>query len=356
MAFNMKGLFISCLFFISLSLHPQSLRTFDCGLFSFEYPITFKNSPIQNAPHMVLKLESDEYFFSASYWDKGFSPNVSIWDEEIVENYKTMPSDSFEKIISVEKDFIQTKGGKRRCLKMKSNILRSTQGMTVRIKMLKYSMINDGYLFIFAFSSQGTYTINSSTAYNDNLMKGLKFKNKPNKTNEEPSFTEFLDHMSDVVKTLNAQCPILADECTIFKQVLLSGRTMMIKTQVNEVCFEFIDFEIFKQLMAENMSTALDKGFVQYLDIYGFSVVYQIYNEYDKLKKTVQIRGEDILRYYKKKEKQKEPFFTKQDSWSKENEYRIVSKKDYLKINGALTAIYNEAPKHRMRVYREVAA
>jgi hypothetical protein len=38
---------------------------------------------------------------------------------------------------------------------------------------------------------------------------------------------------------------------------------------------------------------------------------------------------------------QKELFFTKHDSWSKENEYRIVSKKDkYLEINGAITAIY----------------
>ena len=112
--------------------------------------------------------------------------------------------------------------------------------------------------------------------------------------------------MSDVVKTLNAQCPIQADECTVFKQVILSGRTMMIKTQVDEVCFEFVDFDIFKQIMAEKMSKALDKGFVQYLDIYGFSLVYHIYNEYDKLKKTVQIKGKDILEYYNKKEEQKE--------------------------------------------------
>ena len=40
--------------------------------------------------------------------------------------------------------------------------------------------------------------------------------------------------------------------------------------------------------------------------------------------------------------KQKELLFTKHDCWSKENEYRIVSKKkdDYLKINGAIKAIY----------------
>lgn len=40
------------------------------------------------------------------------------------------------------------------------------------------------------------------------------------------------------------------------------------------------------------------------------------------------------------KEKQKELFFTKHQSWSNENEYRIVSKEDFLKIEGAITAIY----------------
>ncbi len=43
----------------------------------------------------------------------------------------------------------------------------------------------------------------------------------------------------------------------------------------------------------------------------------------------------------------KDLFFTKHDCWSKENEYRIVSKmKDgYLKIDGAITAIYITKPK-----------
>lgn len=39
--------------------------------------------------------------------------------------------------------------------------------------------------------------------------------------------------------------------------------------------------------------------------------------------------------------KQKELFFTKHQSWSYENEYRIVSKgAEYLEINDAITAIY----------------
>lgn len=45
-------------------------------------------------------------------------------------------------------------------------------------------------------------------------------------------------------------------------------------------------------------------------------------------------------------QKKKELFFTKHDCWSKENEYRIVSRKDdFLKIDGAITAIYITKPK-----------
>ncbi len=40
------------------------------------------------------------------------------------------------------------------------------------------------------------------------------------------------------------------------------------------------------------------------------------------------------------KQRQKDLFFTKHNSWSNENEYRIVSKEDFLKIEGAITAIY----------------
>ena len=48
------------------------------------------------------------------------------------------------------------------------------------------------------------------------------------------------------------------------------------------------------------------------------------------------------------KYRQKELFFTKHDCWSKENEYRIVSKiDDYLKIDGAITALYITKPKSK---------
>ena len=64
----------------------------------------------------------------------------------------------------------------------------------------------------------------------------------------------------------------------------------------DENCFS--DYDEFKKIMCENISIAIEKEFVQYLDKNGYTVVYMIYNEYDRLKKKVTITGQDILKYY----------------------------------------------------------
>lgn len=97
------GLFI--LFWISF-VSAQQLKTYDCKHFSFEYPSAFKSTTIQNAPHMVLKLDSDNYILSASYWDKGFDSNISIWDDELFELYKQNPVGDGT-LVSITKEMTQ---------------------------------------------------------------------------------------------------------------------------------------------------------------------------------------------------------------------------------------------------------
>ena len=125
------------LVFMCNFINAQSVKTFDCGLFSFEYPTSFKSIPIQSAPHMVLKLESANYIFSASYWDKGLAPDVSICDDEIYYHYKQNPFDDGT-LVGITKESIQTKGGARRCIKLKTNMHRQAQGTDVYLKMVSY--------------------------------------------------------------------------------------------------------------------------------------------------------------------------------------------------------------------------
>ena len=291
---NMKKmlLLLGTTLFSFLMTYGQASKTFDCGLFSFDYPTSFKPASIQNAPHMVLKLESDSYVFTASYWDKGFDDNVSIWDDEIYELYKQIPINDGT-LVSITKETIQIKGGvMRRCLKLKTNTYRYAQGYDIYMKITTYLMINNGYLFVFTFTSQGKYTKDSKTVYPDKMMKGLKFKTSQNKV------SNFDNYLLSVVKTLNSQCPIQVDECTTHLSVLLSGKTVMIKTIIDDSCESLVDYDEFKSKMCENFSVALEKPFVQYLDKNGYSMMYMIYNEYDRLKKKVTISGHDILNYY----------------------------------------------------------
>lgn len=276
-----------------VSINAQTVKTFECDLFSLDYPSSFKPVPIQNAPHMVLKLESSNYILSASHWDKRFANNTSIWDDDIYELYKQNPIGDGT-LISINKESIQTKGGARRCIKLKTNMHRQAQGTDVYLKMVSYLMLQEGNLFVFNVMSEGKYSKDSPTVYPDLIMKGLRFK----KSSIDKS-TDLESYMIEIVKKLNAQCPIKVDNCTTHQMVILSGKTIMIKSLVEDSCNRLVDYDEFKRKMCENFSVSLDKVFIQYLNDNGYSVVYMIYNENDRLKKKITISGRDILNFYK---------------------------------------------------------
>lgn len=268
-------------------IHAQTYKSFDCDLFSLEYPSSYIPSPINNAQHMVLKLSSNEYYFSASYWAKGYNSSISIWDKEFENNCKSLLNDN-EEIVSIDKCLIRTKNGNHKCLKVKCNI----KGHNVPIRLLNYFMINDGFLFIFAFTSVGTYSRTTETLIPDKMFNKLSFKSA--KINNDILQQEVLS----MVKTLQKQLPIQVDDCTTFQQTILSGKTIIVKTLVGDDCNDKVNFDGFKYTLCYNYSKALKKQFVLYLKDQGYSTIYNIYNEYNKLKKVIQVTADDILKFY----------------------------------------------------------
>ena len=154
-------------------LNAQIMKTFDCGLFSLDYPASFRSIPIQNAPHMVLKIESNDYTASASYWDYDLNSTVSVWDDDIVEHYRNFPMVNGGDLVNITKKLITTKSGSQKCLKIKYNIKAAPNAS---LKMLQYLFINKGFLFVFSFMSQGKYAHDTPTSYPDKIISGLKFK------------------------------------------------------------------------------------------------------------------------------------------------------------------------------------
>lgn len=285
---NKSFLLLLVVVFQSMVINAQSNKTFDSDLFSIEYPASFKSSPIQNAPHMLLKLESNDYYFSISCWNSGIDENKSIWDYDLNNVKKALLGD----VVSITKETIQIKSGPHRCLKVMENLHNNQQGIDVNVKVLSYFMFHKGCLFSFVFKSEGKYNKGSITTYPENILKGLRLKENGGKgINYENSIIES-------IKTINKQFPMQVDDCTTYMQMILSGKTIILKAVVEDDCDGLIDYEDFKKKASENFAVALEKPFVEYLDKKGYSIVYMIFNANDRLKKKIQITGRDVLDYY----------------------------------------------------------
>ena len=284
-------------------IDPLSTEVFDCGLFSFEYPRTFKTSPIQNAPHMVLKLESEDCFMSASYWDYKIDKNVSVWDDEIYEHYRQMPIDDGE-IVDISKESIKTKSGLRHCLRIMSNGHKYINGSIVQAKMLSYLMIQDGYLFNFAFWSEGEYFKGSSTAYPDNIMCGLYLK-----TNEEKSYAQAFENnvksdnkesiqnstidqnvhneIVSIVQSNNEDLPEYLGFGMTMMSCVLENRSIVYVIQwkgMNPSDFTSEDIAELKDalvegLMEEIQESAVSKAMLNTMKKYSYNFVYRYVNE-----------------------------------------------------------------------------
>lgn len=289
----MRKLLIFLLFFSFIKAYSQGSKHFDCDFFSFDYPTSFRQSPIKNSPDMKIKLVSDNYGLYIACTEVNWDESKSIWDDQITErlynNYGRLGQ-----IVSSSKTTIQLKGGTYKCLKFMTNSQKQKQGEYYNLRNLTYLLFQNGCLYVVGFSSEGKYASNSSTSYPEKILKGLLIKEDPSSTKKD-----FSKYLLEVVKQLNAQCPMEIDACTTHLSVVLSGHTVMIKTQIDDSCEGLVDYDEFKDKMCNNFSVALEKSFVQYLKSNNYSVVYMIYNENDRLKKKVSISGQDILKYYK---------------------------------------------------------
>ena len=116
-------------------------------------------------------------------------------------------------------------------------------------------------------------------------------RNRSQKTTDEIFHERFVSN----AQSLNKQCPIQVDEITTFKNVVVSGNKMMIKTVIKEDFIGQVDFDFFKLKMASNYSRLLDKEFVNYIDKNKYYIEYVIMDEHDNAIRTIEISGRDIM-------------------------------------------------------------
>lgn len=307
-----KALLILLFSTLTLSGCCGTTKTFDCGLFSLEYPSIYSNNPIWESPHMVLKITSNDSYFSASYWNYDIDDIISIWDDNIyetyMERYRNMPSDKDAVLVDISKVMVETKSDKIQCLKILFNCKMDFSGQLVQCKCAHYITLFRGNLFVFGYASEGKYKKGDSTYEAEMLLRGLKFKDAPKNTRqdivsskERESNTNDKEHFEkkllETTQKLNAQCPIRTDECSTLTQVLLSGNSVIYKVIVDDDCVDYIDIEEFKNIVCYNESKAVGKPFAELMVRYNCFLNYALFDTSNKLIEMVPISGYDILKY-----------------------------------------------------------
>ncbi|MBP3828245.1 MAG: hypothetical protein ILA07_09440 [Prevotella sp.] len=288
----MKKIFLLFFFlFLSFSAKSQNYKTFENEYLSFEYPSSFKQEK-DDDPNILLSLEEINkvgYFLIVKY-EANFGPNKSVWDEDIVNSL--LESNEDEIRLSITKETIKTRGGMRRCLKVKSRSVNSAFNFSV----ISYIMIHEGNLYNCTYTSSDIIKVNSSTTYSDNLMKGLMFKTKRVKPTMQKN--NKIDNFNDYIMNLNKQMPIQVDEATRHDAVILVGKTLTIKTTINDEYYNITDFNLFKRNMCKNFAATLEKPFVEYMKKKEYTISYIIFNESGLIKKKINITPSEILYYY----------------------------------------------------------
>lgn len=265
----------------------QRMHVYNDRHFSLTYPSDYIPVAIKNAPHMHLKLQNNNYQFTASYWDKGYGEGTSIWDDEMYESCKSLPVHG--DLLAVDKVIVSTMDGSRRSIRVMSTL----KGNSNTIYSVSYLMIQGSYLYIYAFFSDKDIFLSNDIEYQKKILKGLSFQH-----NEMFSSDEFHDYLLGSVKSLNAQCPIKADDLTTIRSIVLSGRTICIRLEAPNGILNSIDYSILESNYCENFSKALPKKFFIYLKQYGYLLSYLIYDENNELHKILSISPEDIIGYY----------------------------------------------------------
>ncbi len=187
-------LLFSHLFFVCSC---SEYKTFENYLIKLYYPVDFREAVIENAPHMLVKLESEETFFSISYWDYNIEKGVDAWSNLIYEQFKNgLPGTD---CIFSEKVILNTKNEKLRAIKLLANI----QNASSKVGSIAYLFVKNGDLYLATYIQSTIVTQNSTCANVDKLLQGLVLKSEVdvnNSGNFDMSIEEFEDYMLNLYK------------------------------------------------------------------------------------------------------------------------------------------------------------
>ncbi len=289
---NQAFLLFICLFISSCSRN----LVFEDSLIKLYYSNEYEEAQISNAPHMLVKLESEDAYFSISYWDYELSEDVDAWDDFIYEQYKEGVSDN--NLILYERTIVNLKNEEIRAIKIFSNITNERDG----IGCVSFIFIKNGALYLATYIQQVILTQNSSSQCIEDVLNGLVLKNKSCAVEEKEtsiSIDEFENYMLNMFKKTNETLPMKTDEATTLFNVSCVGKTIMFKYRVEPFMVGYMNAEWalnFKEKTILNMILSVPESdvFASYFSRSSINIVYVFFDEEDNLIQTLKITPKDF--------------------------------------------------------------
>lgn len=180
----MKRLLLSILLIVAVVFEIEAQGHYENDFIRFDYSSEYKRAEISSAQHMLIKLEKGDSFFSISEWKYGLDPNIDVWNDDIINTYKTLPIKD-GKLVTIEKRLIDIKSGRQKSIFILSNIVSSGVGL----KNATCLFIHRGNLYVLCHMSPGKYLSSSQCKEFLDLLKGLSFK-KPQNDSSNQQFRE----------------------------------------------------------------------------------------------------------------------------------------------------------------------
>jgi hypothetical protein len=146
------------------------------GHFKFSYPSFYKQEKINNAPHMLAKLVSEQSYITVALWEYDFDENITIWDDDIYGYYLELDQSysNSEDNILCKKINLDIQNGTTKTLKSLITMASEYQEQTIYAKQLTYRIIHRGNYLQFSFFTMDLGHNSSFEKESEDIMRGVK--------------------------------------------------------------------------------------------------------------------------------------------------------------------------------------
>ena len=270
-------------------------KVFENSIIKFSYPAEYTEVKPQNAPHMILNIESNNSIFTISKWEYDIDESIDVWNDNIYNRYRNgLPGTN---CVLSEKVILQTKYENLRAIKIYTNL----EDNGNKVGSITYLFIKSGNLFVITYNQPMVLTSQSSSKVAEKFLYPLLIKNNAKTSKKEPSMSieEFENYIIEKYKDVNKTLPMKVDEITTLFGVMNMGKTLFFKYRIDSKYADYINNEWaikYKEQTLLNMMSSIPNSeeFATYMSRSSIKMTYLIFDNKDNLIRTIHITPKDF--------------------------------------------------------------